>query len=99
MDFSFPDQVSADTKYGHVSFPKHHCGAFNRTQGDVYLSTMLTANGFRLILLSPFIEHYARLKVKTENMLFTLQITPDSNDMNVANIIAVLRKYNTYFDI
>ena len=101
IDFQFPDKVFESVEYGSVTFPsKMTC---KTKQGEwkprIYLSSMITADGFRPILIDYFVEHYAKLGIMYENMLFTIQVTEVTEPDKLRALITKLMKWNIYYDI
>ncbi|CAL6334700.1 unnamed protein product [Bathycoccus prasinos] len=60
---------------------------------------MITADGFRPALLNFFVEHYAKLGIKYENMLFTIQISENSKASNLRILVQKLESLDIYYDI
>mmetsp|Transcript_43035 Transcript_43035/g.82104 ORF Transcript_43035/g.82104 Transcript_43035/m.82104 type:complete len:435 (+) Transcript_43035:1718-3022(+) len=97
IDFSWPDMKSVD--YGFTTFPHKHCEYGQRTTGQrIVLSTMITAEGKRHILLPQFIAHYEQLGVSKENMLFTIHVPPECNLPIVKSLIEQLHGNGIYYD-
>ncbi|CAL6337632.1 unnamed protein product [Bathycoccus prasinos] len=76
IDFQYPDAVSETVDHGYVFFPfVSNCrGGETREPYEIFLSTMITADGFRPALFDFFLEYYSEVGVSFENMLFTIQL-------------------------
>jgi hypothetical protein len=101
IDFQDPDQVFQKVNYGYVSFPsKQRCRQDGKEPSPtIYLSSMITADGFRPALLNYFVEHYAKLGIMHENMLFTIQMDESTDPRKLSVLIDKLTSWNIYFDV
>lgn len=101
VDFQFPDRVFQNVDYGYVSFPsKRKCKVSQKKESPtIYLSSMITADGFRPALIDYFVEHYAKLGILHENMLFTVQVVESTDPSKLRNLIKKLISWNIYYDV
>ena len=105
IDFQMPDKAWETVDYGFVSFPSQiQCNLSRKRETSqnhpsIFLSTMLTVDGFRPRLLANFIEHYSAIGILSENMLFTVQITHSTKVEHLNNLVSFLRSKDVYFDI
>ena len=105
IDFQMPDKAWETVDYGFVSFPSHIQCDFSRKRErsqnhpSIFLSTMLTVDGFRPRLLANFIEHYSAIGILSKNMLFTVQITHSTKVEHLNHLVSLLRSKGVYFDI
>mmetsp|Transcript_6795 Transcript_6795/g.20329 ORF Transcript_6795/g.20329 Transcript_6795/m.20329 type:complete len:435 (-) Transcript_6795:829-2133(-) len=101
IDFQLPDEVFKNVDYGYVSFPSKITCKKEQEQRKpaIYLSSMITADGFRPILIGYFVEHYAKLGILHENMLFTIQVSRLTDPDELKILITKLIEWNVYYDI
>ncbi|CAL6339127.1 unnamed protein product [Bathycoccus prasinos] len=104
IDFQMPDKAWETVDYGFVAFPSHikcfsEYGEDSTKNPSIFLSSMLTVDGFRPKLIANFIEHYLALGVVSKNMLFTVQITGDTKFEHLEYLMSILERYEVYFDI
>mmetsp|Transcript_3433 Transcript_3433/g.12197 ORF Transcript_3433/g.12197 Transcript_3433/m.12197 type:complete len:432 (-) Transcript_3433:892-2187(-) len=101
IDFQYPDAVSETVDHGYVFFPfVSNCrGGETREPYEIFLSTMITADGFRPALFDFFLEYYSEVGVSFENMLFTIQVSEQTNVSSLKTLLAKLRTKNIYYDI
>jgi len=101
IDFQYPDAVSKTVDHGYVFFPLvSNCrGSEIRTPYEIFLSTMITADGFRPTLFDFFVEYYSEIGVSFQNMLFTIQVSEQTNVSSLRTLLAKLQTKNLYYDI
>ncbi|CAL6334343.1 glycosyltransferase family 4 [Bathycoccus prasinos] len=100
IDYQMPDSAWRTVDYGYVSFPSLRDCKYQGASGEsIFLSSMLAAEGFRPKLISNFIQHYEKLGVRNEKMLFTIQITDNVESKVLSNLISILKSKGVYFDV
>uniref|UniRef100_A0A7S0N3Y3 Uncharacterized protein n=1 Tax=Pyramimonas obovata TaxID=1411642 RepID=A0A7S0N3Y3_9CHLO len=86
--------------YGYMIFPaggKAHKQDASRPQ--VFLSSLLTAEGFRLGLLERFLQHYKNLEISRENMLLTINVNKKVSSTKLLQVVRIIEKYSDYYDV
>lgn len=78
LDFQFPDSAFYAIDFGFTTFPSKFDCSPRPLNSNVYLSTMITVDGFRVILLNAFIEYYFEIGVAAKNILVTVQMRRES---------------------
>ena len=74
LDFQFPDSAFYAIDFGYTTFPSKFDCSPRPLNSNVYLSTMITVDGFRVNLLNAFIDYYLEIGVEAKNILFTVQM-------------------------
>mmetsp|Transcript_46167 Transcript_46167/g.76924 ORF Transcript_46167/g.76924 Transcript_46167/m.76924 type:complete len:530 (-) Transcript_46167:313-1902(-) len=86
--------------YGYVLFP---VGERIRPQltasPQVFLSTLLTGEGFRLDLVEHFLQHYQNLKISRSNMLLSVNVNHRVSSSQLLELVRTVHKYSDYYDV
>lgn len=99
LDFQFPDSAFQAIDFGFTTFPsKFDCTA-SPLNSSVYLSTMITVDGFRVALVNSFIDYYRKIGIEVRNILITVQMTRESKLDHVVNVLDILKSKGVYYDI
>lgn len=99
IDFQFPDSAFYSVDFGLTTFPSEvTCSSKYRKTPSIYLSTMITVDGFRIILLESFLDYYSSIGIKSENILVTVQLTPFSRLERVVKVMNILTRKGVYHD-
>ena len=99
LDFQFPDSAFLAIDFGYTNFPSKFDCSPSPLNVNVYLSTMITVDGFRIILLKSFLDYYMNIGVEARNILVTVQMRSESKLDRVLNVLDVLRSKGVYYDI
>jgi len=100
IDFQIPDSAFHSIDFGFRSFPSvFDCAGAKSRKSEVYLSSMVTVDSFRMKLLEDFLEYYIKLGIRIENFLLTVQMTSNSELEKVVFVLDAITKKGAYFDI
>lgn len=99
IDFQMPDEAWEKVDFGFVSFPSEIECLSKPNETVIYLSSMISVSGFRPKLIEYFMDHYSKLGILNENMLFTIQINAGVNVRDLRRVTDILSSRGTYFDV
>ena len=98
LDFQFPDTAFRAIDFGFATFPAEFDCSPGTLSSNVYLSAMITVDGFRVTLLSSFIEYYVKMGVEVRNILVTVQMRRESKHDRVVAVLDILKSKGVYYD-
>ena len=99
LDFQFPDSAFYNIDFGFTTFPSTFDCPSQPLSSNVYLSTMITIDGFRATLINSFLDYYTKIGLRARNILVTVQMRKDSKLENVVRVLDILKSKGVYYDI
>lgn len=100
IDHQFPDAAYHSIDFGFTTFPsKIDCSENRQSTSEVYLSTMVTVDGFRKKLIQDFLDYYIELGIRPENILLTIHIVRKSKLDQILQIVEEIVRREVYYDI
>lgn len=100
LDFQFPDSAFHAVDFGFTTFPsRFDCSPSPRKKSSVFLSTLITVDGFRVVLLTYFLDYYKKIGIEARNILVTVQMRRESKHDRVVRVLKVLKSKGVYYDI
>jgi len=99
LDFQFPDSAFYNIDFGFTTFPSTFDCSMQPRNSNVYLSTMITVDGFRVTLINSFLDYYTKVGLKARNILITVQMRKESKFEHLVRVLDVLKSKGVYHDI
>eukprot|EP00238_Polyblepharides_amylifera_P008638 CAMPEP_0196600730 /NCGR_PEP_ID=MMETSP1081-20130531/95542_1 /TAXON_ID=36882 /ORGANISM="Pyramimonas amylifera, Strain CCMP720" /LENGTH=397 /DNA_ID=CAMNT_0041926583 /DNA_START=569 /DNA_END=1762 /DNA_ORIENTATION=+ len=86
--------------YGYMIFPvgKQKLRP-KKAPPQVFLSTLLTAEGFSVVLIDQFLGHYSNLGISRNNMLVTINVNERVNKAGLEKVIQAVSRHSAYYDL